>query len=113
MLENRKHPRKHLNQNWIAYDLDREEIIGRLVNISHEGMMLISQKPLEVGKIFQLRLSAGEEPPVTLGAESLWVESLWSEPSQHDASVYWAGMQIIDISKENNALIDYLLDDES
>jgi hypothetical protein len=116
MIENRKHPRKHLDQNWIAYDLDRNEVIGRLVNISHEGMMLISQQPLEAGKVYQLRLNAtdaSEEPPVTLGVESLWVESMWSGPSQHDSEAYWAGMQIIDISNESSALIDYLLDDET
>jgi hypothetical protein len=109
MQENRKHPRKQVDRSWEVIDLNREEPLGRLVNISRSGLMLLSGHPIEVGRVFQLRLTlADDEESVFLGVESLWVETLWAEPS-NEPDRFWAGMQIIDMSSKDSQAIDAML----
>jgi len=53
--------KRHMKRRYLIYYLrvfDREsgELLGHLVDITEEGIMIMREKPLEVGKSFQLRL---------------------------------------------------------
>jgi hypothetical protein len=72
--------------------------LGQLVNISEDGLMILSTEPVAVNCIFQLSLVFSEdsdnaaEGTISIGVESLWVNSSGDQP-QH-----WVGFYIIDIS---------------
>lgn len=114
MQEHRKHPRKRVDRNWEVVDMNREETLGRLVNVSRSGLMLLSLHPLEAGRVVQLRLALAEKAdeggePVLPGPAVFWAESLWAEPS-NEQDRFWVGMQVIDISDENVQALDAILD---
>ena len=72
--------------------------LGQLVNVSEDGLMILSTGPVEENCIFQLSLEFSEdsdnaaEGPLSIGVESLWVNS------SGDQSQHWVGFYIIDIS---------------
>lgn len=108
MQERRKYPRKKVTYPIAVIDQDREHLLGHLVDISVSGFMLLSPGPLEVNRVFQLRLELPDAcggHVVRVGAESLWREN------SNDPGKYWAGLQIIDISPENRQRIEKLIDE--
>lgn len=72
--------------------------LGQLVNISEDGLMILSNEPVSENCILQLALEFSEdsdnaaEGPLAIGVESLWVNS------SADRSQHWVGFYIIDIS---------------
>jgi hypothetical protein len=56
-----------------------DRLVGRLVDVTTEGMMLISSEPIEMNRVFQLTLDLPEEMDggpreVGLEARSLWTK---------------------------------------
>jgi len=71
------------------------ENIGQLVNISEQGLMILSNNPIPDYSILQLQLSFAsnkDSEPMNIGAESLWSNST------NDQNQHWVGFYIIDIS---------------
>jgi hypothetical protein len=107
--DRRKYPRKKVDRPLSVDDLGRGEPLGCLVDISIEGLMLISPDPIEVNRVFQLSL----ELPPAFGAGEVVLfgaESMWREPSS-DPGKYWVGFQIIDIAPEHVGKIHRLIDE--
>lgn len=108
MEERRKHPRKKVSQPVAVIDQDRAQTLGYLVDLSISGFMLLTPRPVETNRVFQLTLALPAEcggQTIRLGAESLWREN------SNDPGKYWAGFQIIDISPENGQRIQKLIDE--
>jgi hypothetical protein len=106
MNERRKHPRIRVQHSIDVFDLEREQKIGRLVDLSITGLMLLSHGLVEVNRVFHLQLLLPPEleiPQIRFGAESLWREAGF------DAGSCWAGFHIIDLSVENAALLQQLI----
>jgi len=80
--------------------------LGRLVNISDEGFMLLGSQPVSEDNILQLSLEfeSGENntSPIQIGVESLWCHS------SNDQTQYWSGFYIIDISDEDLERVRHL-----
>jgi len=76
---------------------------GRLVNISEEGLMMLTTEPVAENTIFQLTLefsnAAGDADQVEIGVESLWCHR------GNQENQYWVGFFIIDISEQNQERI--------
>lgn len=107
--DRRKHPRIRVDRPLKVSDLDRGAPLGCLVDISIDGLMLISPEPIAVNRVLQLRL----ELPPEFGASQMALfgaESLWREVS-NDPGKYWVGFQIIDISPEHVEKIRRLIDE--
>ena len=109
MKEQRKSPRKIANEVLEVSDQITGAQIGRVVNISAEGLMLLSQEPIVIGSVYQLDLvlpgSSNETHKVSFGAEAVWT----LEATQPES--FWTGFRIIDISNEDVLLIhDLILD---
>ena len=102
--ERRKQPRKKLDPLLEVFDINEECQLGKAVDISQGGIMLLSERPVPVNKVWQLSLDlpsqTNEHHTVFFGAESLWCQV--SEKSNQ----YWAGFQVIDISHEDSATIN-------
>ncbi len=81
---------------------DRE--IGKLVNISEDGLMILTAEPIGEDVIMQLLLRFESEPdnPISIGVESLWAHS------NNDNSQFWTGFAIIDISDADKSRIQQM-----
>ena len=73
-------------------------VIGRLVNITTEGLMLVSSHPLATDTLYPIVLQL-PEPLDDVTLIELGVDCLWTSPTAPDADMYWSGCHIIDISE--------------
>jgi len=80
-----------------AINRETGDEVGRLVNISTDGIMLLGAVPVEENSILELILAFGEQGTETI---ALGVESLWCH-SNDDHSRFWSGHYIIDISQQD------------
>ncbi len=106
--ERRKSPRKTVTYPIPVIDSDRDHILGHLADISLEGFMLLAQDPLDINRVFQVRM----EIPEACGGQAipLGVESLWRETSNSHGK-YWVGFQIIDISPRDSQRLHMLIEE--
>ena len=90
--------------------MDRQENrdIGKLANISEDGLMLLMTQPVTESTILQLSLEFvnmdGDKTPLHIGVESLWCNK------GSDENQFWAGFYIIDISEQDLERIRNMLD---
>jgi sporulation protein YlmC with PRC-barrel domain len=107
MIEKRRSPRKIADEVLQVSDKITGTYIGQVVNISAEGLMLLSQEPIVMGSVYQLEMEisegGGDIKRVSFGAEAVWT----TEATQPDS--YWTGFRIIDISTEGVLSIDDLI----
>lgn len=107
MIEKRKAPRKIADEVLQVSDQITGTHIGRIVNISAEGLMLLSHEPIVMGSVYQLEMEipegGGDMQRIAFGAEAVWT----TEATQPDS--YWTGFRIIDISSEGVLIIDNLI----
>ncbi len=106
----RRHlPRKIASQRIRVRDINTNRHLGELVNLSSEGLMLISSQPVESNLVFQLDLELKiphlDQNHLRLGVESLWCSA--ANQAQH----FWSGFRIIDVSLDTIELIESLIDD--
>ncbi len=97
--ERRKHNRNKLDQLMELFDVSTDSRLGTLVNISLDGIMVLSPSPVPLNKVWQLKVALPSETKdgktLILGVESLWCDSA------PNVDLYWSGFQIIDISDED------------
>ncbi len=98
MQERRKHPRKRTSKLLQIVDVNTNELLGNVVDISLGGVMLICNRAIDDNSVFQVALNVPEDyngaGQIEFGAEVLWAES------SGDSNQFWVGMHIIDISSD-------------
>lgn len=105
----RKYERAYLGIDVPVIDVLQEEEIGKIVNITVEGIMLALRQPQEPGAIYQLALQLPDEMATATGVISLGADCLWCSPTSA-GGYYWAGLQILDASIEAQNMICKLID---
>ena len=108
--EQRRMKRRHLIYYLEANDRETSKLIGFLVDITTMGIMLMSKTPIEIGKIFQLRIllktDLSEKKYLNFDAKSKWCEK------SINTEIYDTGFELInkDISdfREIEEVIDEL-----
>jgi len=109
MLEKRKYQRRHLIYYLRLFDRDTVNLIGHLVDLTAEGVMVISEAPIEIGKTFHMRMILPKEiigkEQITFDAVSKWCAK------DVNPSFYDTGFQLLDISEENIQIITQLIED--
>ena len=104
--EMRRHNRMEVSEVIRVIDRQTGTFLGRLVNLSVEGFMLLGRQPINENNILQLSLefdSGGSAAnPILVGAESLWCRS------SNDQAQYWTGFFIIDISEKDHERVRHL-----
>lgn len=108
MNEKRRLPRKRPDVSLQVTDAMTGEIIGRLGNLSKEGMMVVARSPIvEDGLyqfVFHLPDAHGRLHPIEVGAHELW-----SDPSNIRGQT-WVGFRFIDTSPDNERVLqDWLM----
>lgn len=101
--ENRSSPRVSVSPSTLVNDAHTGKTIGQLVNLSAEGLMVVSSECIPPGTVrqivIQLRLDDSTRN-LNIGVESLW------SADANESGAHWTGMQIIDISPDQQALLD-------
>lgn len=109
MHEKRKLLRKKAPERIEIYDRTTEGCLGQVVNMTTSGLLLLSDRPVPINTVFQLRLLIPETIE-GMDAVDFGAESLWESPAQ-DENKHWTGLQIIDLSAQNTRIIDILIRD--
>lgn len=93
----RRSQRKKINNVVEVEDGIRERTIGRIGNLSRDGLMLICSERLVDDALYQLRFSLpgdADSTPLEIGVHEQWTEEA-TVPGQ-----YWSGLRIIDIAPD-------------
>lgn len=95
MIE-RTQPRIELNQTILIHDVINGGVFGELVNVTTEGMMIMTERDIPTNAIYQLSLQL-PVPICELETIDLGAECLWCRDESHFKR-HWAGFHIIDVS---------------
>ena len=108
-LENiRKVERRHLIYYLKVIDQETDQIIGHAVNISNEGILLISEKPIKTEVLFQLKMFLPEKFEGSRYFEFSAV-SKWSREDENP-DFYNTGFHLNKVSTEAVQVIKRLID---
>ncbi len=76
MTEKRKDPRRHLVYYLSVVDEDTGQPLGRLGDLSHEGLLLLTSTPPERWRTYRLRVlppaDLQEGAPFVISAQCMW-----------------------------------------
>ena len=109
MFENRRHLRKHTTIYFGVYESDTDRFFGCLVNLSVDGVQLISETEIETDIIFHFRIKLPEEVNGVRDVE-FDARSVWCEQSEN-SSFYDVGFQFDDITEDSLETIEALLEE--
>ncbi len=105
--ERRKEPRIPIAASLPVIDQGSGVPLGELVNLSRHGMMLLSPRPIEINRVFQVTIPMSDSrfsnQDLSVGVESLWLEA------DDCRERFWVGFQIIDCSPRMVAVVEELL----
>jgi hypothetical protein len=88
-------------------DKETNELVGHLVDITSEGIMIISENQMEIGKVYHFRMMLPKE---IIGKEMLefTATSLWSK-KDINPDFYDTGFRIEDMTEADTLRIDQLI----
>lgn len=100
--------RRHLIYYLEVIDVESNQILGHLVDVTKRGIMLISKEPIEVGRAFFLRMKLPEgiadKPHLEFHAKSVWTGK------DINPDFYDTGFEVIDLSPMANENIQNLIE---
>lgn len=90
-----------------VYDLDRQQPLGFLSDITLEGMMVVSEQPVEAGQEFELevRNQSGLDSAQTVRCRA---RSLWCQ-GDVDPECFAVGFQFDQLPRESESAIRALI----
>lgn len=103
--ERRQYDRYRPTLTLEVFDRHGGQRLGRIVDLSRDGFMLVTEQLLSVDSVWECRLTAGsgEVREVSFGADCLWARPGTDE---HHG---WAGFHIIDMAEDQAARLELLL----
>ena len=108
MPEKRKFSRVHLIHYLRMFDRKTGELIGNLVDLTAEGLQLISETPLEPGKILEIRMEFPEDldgrQEMQINAEVVWCDH------QLDPDLFSVGCRLLPVTPSQLTIIRELID---
>jgi hypothetical protein len=107
MDERRKHVRKATSDYFLIYDRETEELVGRVLNLSPAGAMVISESPVTVSRIIKCKMVMpriiSTRDYISFDAECRWCSEnkrwKWFE----------IGCQLSNVSEEDQRIIQKLI----
>jgi hypothetical protein len=108
MSEQRRLKRRHLIYYLRVFDAKTEQLIGHLVDITTEGVMLISESPKVTGVDYDLRMVLPTEivgkKEINFSAQSIWCRK------DINPDFYATGFRLIDMEQEDRHTVEWLID---
>ena len=109
--EQRRSKRKPPDQEIEVVNAMTGHVVGRIGNLSCDGMMLVANELLRDDALYQFTFSlpdaSGEKSALEVG-----MHEQWSEPAGV-ANQYFAGFRIIDISERDQELLQQWVEREA
>lgn len=107
MSEKRKFNRIHLIHYLRLFDRKTGDLIGNLVDLTAEGLQLISEKAIAPGTVLHIRMEFPEEVDgereLHLNAEAVWCDH------QLDPDLFSVGCKLIPVTLNNVTIIRDLI----
>ena len=111
MNEHRRSPRKTAYMTIPVNNAMTGENMGRIGNLSTDGMLLVCNRRVMDDALFQLSFELldvdGRSRAIEVGVHEQWSEAA-NVPGQ-----YWTGFQFIDIAPEDHSTIEAWLGDNA
>ncbi len=108
MDDRRHHSRHGTDRQLEIFDQHSDRRLGRVVDLSVDGFMLLGDSPHMADMLVECRLVCAQ--PIEGVDEILFAaDCLWSKPGA-DAQHCWAGFHIIDIADDQLAALQVLID---
>lgn len=109
MLEDRrKLKRRHLIYYLRVFERGTGRLLGHLVDISTEGLMLLSEEPIETDQVFYFRMNLPTEirssAHVTFNARSIWCKP------DNSPDFYATGFNFEEVTTEDIRVIEKLIE---
>lgn len=110
MNEHRRSHRKGSREVILVSNSMTGDTVGRIGNLSADGLMLVANRGFGDDALFQFQFSLATEGVssrprrIEIGVHALWCEAARSPGS------WWAGFRIIDISEEDQTVLETWLD---
>jgi hypothetical protein len=107
MYERRRIKRRHLIYYLQVFDNDTDTLIGHLVDITSEGIMLISEDPIPMNKTYNLKMML----PSRMGGRESWIfeaESRWSQ-KDINPDFYDIGFLLREVDRHSLRVIEDLI----
>jgi len=99
MLEKRKLQRRHLIYYLKVMEQDTDKQIGFLVDITTQGIMIMSESPVEVDKTYHFRMllqtEMNDQEYLNFDAKSIWCNQ------SINTDFYDTGFELIDVTPED------------
>lgn len=99
--------RLRLQQFLPVHDLGNQQLLGRMVDLSMTGMMLIATREVPVGESFAVEIRVPEIhqlPSLRLTAESVWCRNNPNNPSH-----FGVGFRFSNITADTVSLLEQLM----
>jgi len=93
-----------------VFDNNTGELLGHLADLTTEGVMLVSDQDIPVGKDYVLKMEYPERDNRKQGSIILNAHSLWSNPDIN-SQFYDNGFKLIDPSAESVTILRELIDE--
>ncbi|MCX8044191.1 MAG: PilZ domain-containing protein [Desulfobacterota bacterium] len=107
MREKRKLKRRHLIYYLKVTDRQSGKLIGFLVNITPEGIMIMSEEPIPVGKLFHLQIlvpsETDEKAHLQFDARSKWCER------SVNTDFYDTGFELLNVTSRDFLAIEKII----
>lgn len=102
--DHRTQPRKQLKQFLTVLDASTQQVLGRMVDISQIGMMLIGSMPLDVHQeyLVHIQLLAG-------GSLHLRATCIWSRSGTTNVAHHGSGFRFESVTADQLAAINKLI----
>jgi len=109
MEDQRKSRRWHPIYYLRVLDKKTNKLVGRVVDISNDGICLITRKPLKTNKKFQFKMRL---PRGTRGAREFVFDasSIWCD-KDINPDYFSTGFQMKNMSQRGRQIIEYLIED--
>ncbi len=109
MRERRRLPRRRVIYSPRVFDTNTGQPIGHVVNISTDGLMLVSEDPIETNALFRLRIALPAEmaggKQIRFDARSVWCD-LDAKPYFYDT-----GFELLHAAQSEIEAIQYVIEE--
>lgn len=107
--ERRRHPRIPVDSTVFELtNLADETPVGAVANISTNGLLINSAQPYQLDATLQVKLNwHGRDNPES-HSMNIGITALWETPADKNGA-RWLGFQIIDISDEDQHMLDEII----
>lgn len=107
MTERRRLERHYVSNSLEVFDLDTGDHLGRVVDLHVEGLMLLSDQPVDLFRSFALQVNL----PMRLNGVHeflLDAETLWNRQSLNGQQ-YWTGMHFTNLPDTSRQCIEKMV----